>query len=76
MFDKLFVAGWRDAHKLWSVRLALFWGALAGAVTAFASVGENLVDPYVFIGICAAGFATIAAARVLKQPGLSHGADL
>jgi len=59
---------WRVAHKLWSVRLAVFWGAVNGLYAAWpAFIGA--VPPLEF-ALISVGFAVaIALARFTRQPG-------
>jgi hypothetical protein len=57
-------------HKLWSVRIALFWGAFSGlwvAVPAF----QSFLDPFVFACICVGMSLAICVARLTNQPGLT-----
>lgn len=63
---------WRLMHRLWSVRIALFWGAFCGLYAAL-SVFANLLNPIVFAVLSAVMCAAIAGARILKQPGLGDG---
>jgi hypothetical protein len=58
----------RDILRLWSIRAALFWGALNGALLGLAAF-IDAIDPYWFLILNIAGYATVAAARILKQPG-------
>lgn len=63
------IPDWRHAHRLWSIRLALFWGAFNGAVLALAAFVDH-INPWLFLALNTAGYAVIAGARVLRQPGL------
>jgi hypothetical protein len=63
------VDDWRSSHRWWSVRAAVFWGALNGAVTALSAFSDN-INPWLFLGLNVVGYATIGLARLLKQPGL------
>ncbi len=60
---------WRDWHKVWSMRLTLFWGAFVGAVYCL-SAFYNYFNPWLFLVLNVTGYATIAIARVTKQPGV------
>ena len=56
-------------HRLWSMRIALFWAALNGAVLMIpAFIG--FANPWVLLALNTAGFVLIAGARITKQPGL------
>ncbi len=57
------------AHKLWSVRLALFWMVVMGAYMALPAF-QDRVTPEHFLGLCIFGTLTIGIARLTKQPGL------
>jgi len=63
------VDDWRASHRWWSVRVALFWGAVNGAVMGLSGL-SGFIDPWLFLGLNVVGYATIAVARLLKQPGL------
>ncbi len=60
---------WRDWHKLWSIRLTLFWGVFSGAVFGL-SAFYNYVNPWLFLGLNVVGYGTIAWARLTHQPGI------
>jgi hypothetical protein len=71
--DKWLIDGWRSqAPRLWSIRIALFWGALSGLYCAWPAFAEALPLP-VFAGLSVAMSAAIAVARLTKQPGLYDG---
>lgn len=60
---------WKTAHKLWTVRIAAFWGFLGGlfwVLTAFLNVGNAWILGPIIIVIS----ISLAVARVLHQPGL------
>ena len=62
----------RDArlwHKLWSVRLSLFWAALSGLWVAVPAL-QGYVSPNAFALVCVAFALVICLARIYKQPGL------
>lgn len=62
---------WRFAHRLHSVQIAAFWGAVSGAYTALPAFQQAL--PLKWFGIaCVALSAMIAIARFTKQPGLDQ----
>lgn len=56
------------AHKLWSIRTALFWGAVCGLYAAWPAFQGAIPAP-VFAGASVLMCMSIAGARVLKQPG-------
>ncbi len=60
---------WRAvALRLWSIRLALFWGAICGLCAVW-SAFVDIMPLWVFASGSVLMFASIAGARVLKQPG-------
>lgn len=60
---------YKVAQKLWSIRVALFWAAFAGAFMALPAF-QDWVSPFWFAGLCMFGSLTICVARLTKQPGL------
>jgi hypothetical protein len=60
---------WRaELRRLWSVRVALFWGAACGLLMCWPALADTIpVRIYVIGGMVIA--ASIAGARMLKQPG-------
>lgn len=60
---------WKQAHKFSSVQLAAFWAALNGAVIGLAGF-SGFINPWLFLALNIVGYATIAVARITKQPGL------
>lgn len=66
----MLIKGWKKkAPRYWSVQLALFWGALTGAVLAL-SAFSDIIEPRVFLLLNVFGYAAIAVARVTDQPGV------
>jgi hypothetical protein len=60
---------WRSALKrLWSIRVALFWGAVSGLYAAWPSFQDVIPAP-VFAAVSAIMSAAIVGARLTKQPG-------
>ena len=57
-------------HRLWSVRVAIFWGAFGGALTFVSAIGAELLPPIIFGPLIVLMCVTYAVARVTKQPGL------
>lgn len=63
------IDNWKQAHRLTSVQLCVFWGALNGAVLGL-SAFAGFINPWLFLALNVVGYATIAIGRVLRQPGL------
>lgn len=57
-------------HKLWSVRIALFWGAFSGLWVAWPAF-QGFMPPLYFAGSCIAFSLAITVARLTNQPGLT-----
>jgi hypothetical protein len=57
--------------RLWSIRLALFWGAVCGLYAAWPAFME-MVSPPIFAAASVLMSMAIVGARVLKQPGISY----
>ena len=60
---------WKVAHKLWSLRIALFWMLICGLYMALPAF-TNSIDKFWFTGICIAFTFAIGIARLTNQPGL------
>ena len=58
-------------HRLWSVRLALFWGCVSGLYGAWPAF-QDVVPLPCFAGLSVALGGLIAVARVTRQPGLDE----
>ena len=56
-------------HKLWSIRLALFWGAVCGLYSGW-SAFQGVIPAPIFAAASVLMCAAIACARVMKQPGV------
>jgi len=71
--DGILIDDWRkNALKLWSIQLAMFWGGLSGLFIvwpAFASV----VPLWAFAGASIVMAAALGVARLTKQPGITDG---
>jgi hypothetical protein len=61
---------WKVAHKLWSIRVALFWMLVMGAYMALPAFQDWMPAPY-FAGLCIFGTLTIGIARLTNQPGVT-----
>ena len=63
------IDNWRsEFRRLWSIRIGLFFGALNGAVLGLAAF-QDVISPYLFLGLNVVGWAVLVGARLLKQPG-------
>lgn len=58
-------------YRLWSIRIALFWGAVCGLYAAWPAF-QDIVPPIIFAGISMLMCMAIAGARVMKQPGIEE----
>lgn len=58
-------------HKLWTIRLALFWGAVCGLYGSFAAL-QDILPAHWFIGLSVFMNMAIVVARITKQPGVSE----
>lgn len=56
----------RDFHRLWSVRVAVFFFVLNGALVGLVAFGDVL-NPYLFMGLNVVGYAALGIARLTKQ---------
>jgi hypothetical protein len=66
--DARAVPEWRRAHKLWSVRVALFWATFGGIYMALPAF-MGAMPPWVFGLLCIGMSVTWVLARITKQPG-------
>ena len=67
--DKRFIDDWRhQAPRLWSIRIALFWGAISGLLAAWPAFASAVPLP-VYAGLSIILSAAVAVARLTKQPG-------
>lgn len=58
----------KEFHRLWTIRVGLFFGAFNGAMIGVAAF-EKVIDPYLFLGVNTVGWMVLVGARLLKQPG-------
>lgn len=63
------VDDWRKAHRFNTIRLALFFSVLNGAVVGLAAL-QDVINPWAFLGLNMAGYGAIGLARITHQPGL------
>ncbi len=61
---------WRIAHKLWSIRLALFWAAFSGMWVALPAF-YGFLPPLWFAALSVAFSLIFCIARLTNQPGLA-----
>lgn len=62
---------YRMIYRLWSIRIALFWGGVCGVYTAWPAF-QDTIPPLLFTFVSMLMCMAIAAARVTKQPGLDE----
>ena len=65
----LLIPEWRIAHRLWSVRIAVFWTLISSLYMALPAF-VDLVPPWAFAALCIAFGLAILGARLTHQPGL------
>lgn len=56
-------------HRLWSMRLVIFWAAFNGALMGLWFL-YGYVNPLLLFVLTISGYVTIGIARIYKQPGL------
>jgi hypothetical protein len=56
----------KEFHRLWSIRVAIFFGALNGAVLGLAAF-VDVFNPWFFLALNMLGYGLLALARLLKQ---------
>lgn len=61
---------WKVAHKLWSIRIAVFWMLMTGAYMALPAF-QDYMTPFHFLYVCLAFALAMGIARLTNQPGLS-----
>ena len=67
--DAHLVANWRQWHRLWSVRIAIFWTVIEAVYTAFPAF-QDTMPPWVFLCACVFISLLLLFARLTHQPGL------
>ncbi|MDB5606712.1 MAG: hypothetical protein JWP25_3612 [Bradyrhizobium sp.] len=61
------IDNWKtELHRLWSIRIGLFFFVLNGAVLGIAALADVL-NPWLFLVLNMAGYGLIGAMRLLKQ---------
>lgn len=67
--ESALIDNWKDEIKrLWTVRVALFWGAVSGLFAVWSSF-SSVIPLWLFASLSVVMSAAIAVARMLKQPG-------
>jgi hypothetical protein len=56
----------REVHRLWTVRISLFFGVLNGASLGLAAF-VDVFNPWLFMALNVAVYGLIAVARLVKQ---------
>jgi hypothetical protein len=56
----------KEFHRLWSIRVGLFFFVLNGGLASLAAFGE-ILNPMLFMGLNMAGYALIGVMRLTKQ---------
>lgn len=70
--DQHFIEDWKfKIRRLWTIRIALFWGAVAGAYSAWPAF-QSLLPAPAFAGVSIVMSMAIVGARVTKQPGVDE----
>lgn len=59
---------WNEAKRLWSIRIALLWGAVCGLYAAWPAF-QDMLHPILFAAISMIIAMAIVAARLTHQPG-------
>jgi len=67
--DRHAIPQWRIAHRLWSVRIAVFWSVFSGLWVAFPAF-QGAMPPVLFAELCVGFSLAILFARLTHQPGL------
>ncbi len=59
---------WRGAHKLWEVRIAVFWAAVSGLYAAWPAFA-GFLPPFEFALVSIGLAVALVVARLAHQPG-------
>lgn len=59
----------RQFKRLWSIRVALAWGVVAGLYMALPAF-TDVLPPRVFAGACVLASVAMVVARMTKQKGI------
>lgn len=61
------IPDWKvEFHRLWSLRVGLFFFALTGFLAGLAAFGE-ILNPFLYMGLSVFGYGLMGAMRLLKQ---------
>lgn len=64
------IDNWRDIlRRAWSIRLAVFWGAVSGVAAAWPALDE-VVPTRLFVAGSVVFSVALVVARLTKQPGM------
>lgn len=67
--DKWFIPEWKIAHKLWTVRIAIFWAIVSGLYYALPAFQEWFSP--IHFALLSVGFSlALLFARITKQTGV------
>lgn len=74
--DKYLIDNWRTEWKrLWSIRVVVLWGAVAGLILTLPLISEYVIaitGPWIFGANLVVLSIAFAVARYLKQPGTDN----
>jgi hypothetical protein len=63
------IDNWKtEIHRLWTIRIGLFFGALNGFVLGLAAF-TDVFNPWLFMALNVFGWVLLVGARITKQPG-------
>lgn len=66
LFPRLIPDAGKEFHRLWSIRVGLFFFVLNGFLVGLVAFGDVL-NPLVFMGLNMGGYALIGIMRLTKQ---------
>ncbi len=62
------IDNWKtELHRLWSIRIALFFGVLNGVAMGLAAF-VDVFNPWLFMGLNVLAYGAIGVVRLIKQP--------
>ena len=67
--DRHAAADWRTLHKLWHIRLAIFWTLVSGAGAALPQFGD-LIGPWWLLALTCVSSLLMLFASYTHQPGV------
>jgi uncharacterized membrane protein YbhN (UPF0104 family) len=68
--DKALIPNWRLMHKLWTVRIAIFWAIICGLWVALPAF-DHILPPLYFALLCIGFSLSMLFARITNQPGVT-----